>query len=64
MMKHLKRLSALLIALAIFFTGIPVSAFYEDEEDVTLTKVQETDSLSDENVDKTFELLILPQTDV
>jgi hypothetical protein len=34
-MKFLKRLSALIIALAIFFTGIPASAFYEDEEAVT-----------------------------
>ncbi len=61
MMKHLKRLSALLIALAIFFTAIPASAFYEDEEAVTLTEVQETDYSSAENVDLSFELLILPQ---
>ena len=62
-MKYLKRLSALLIALAIFFTAIPASAFYEDEENVALTEVQETDYSSDKNVDKPFELLILPQTE-
>lgn len=60
MMKHLKRLSALFIALAIFFTGIPASAFYEDEEALTLTEVQETDYSSAENDVVSFELLILP----
>ena len=60
MMKHIKRLSALLIALAIFFTGIPASAFYEDEKAVTLTEEQETDYSSAENDVVSFELLILP----
>ncbi len=63
MMKYLKRLSALLIALAIFFTAIPASAFYEDEENVALTEVQETDYSSAENVDMSFEFLILPQNE-
>ena len=59
-MKNLKRLSALLITLAIFFTGIPASAFYEDEEAVSLTEEQETDYSSAENDVVSFELLILP----
>ena len=36
MIKHLKRLSALLVALAIFFTAIPASAFYTDEAPIIL----------------------------
>ncbi|MBQ4116947.1 MAG: RICIN domain-containing protein, partial [Clostridia bacterium] len=36
MMKFLKRLSSFVIALAIFFTAIPASAFYTDEDPIIL----------------------------
>ena len=46
MMKHLKRLSALLIAMAIFFTGIPASAFYLDKETLLLTEPKTQENIA------------------